>query len=45
MGMTDAQWKSYLRALIREMERALELTPDNHVLQGMINELHKDLQG
>jgi len=45
MGMTDAQWKSYLRALIREMERALEITPDNHVLQEMITELRKDLEG
>jgi len=45
MGMTDAQWKSYLRALIRELERALELTPDNKILQTMINELRTDLAG
>jgi hypothetical protein len=44
MGMTDAQWKSYLRTLIAEMERALELSPDNKVLKNMIARLKLDLE-
>ena len=43
-GMTDAQWKSYLRGLIAELERALEDSPDNKTLQLMIARLKVDLE-
>ena len=42
-GLTDLQWKAYMRALIRELEYALEVTPGNQVLQKMIAGLRKDL--
>ena len=45
MGMTDMQFKAYVRKLIRELERVLEVTPDNKPLQEMILELRKDLEG
>jgi hypothetical protein len=44
MGMTDPQWKSYLRALIAELKRALKVTPDNDVLKEMIERLEQDLE-
>jgi len=42
--MTDAQWKSYLRALIAELERALAESPENVLLQQMISRLKADLE-
>ena len=43
MGITDPQRKAYMRALIRELECALEVTPENQVLQKTIAGLRKDL--
>ena len=43
--MTDAQWKSYLRAMIDDLEDALKLNPDNAVLKKMIARLKLDLEG
>ena len=43
--MTDAQWRSYLRGMIAELERALEETPENVSLKKMIERLKKDLEG
>ena len=45
VGMTDAQWKSYLRAMIDDLEDALALNPDNAVLKKMIARLKLDLEG
>ena len=36
MGMVDAQWKAHLRGLIKDIEQALKLNPDNAVLQEML---------
>jgi ribosomal protein S6 len=44
MGMTDAQWKSHLRALIAELKRALVLNPNNDVLREMIARYELDLE-
>jgi hypothetical protein len=43
MGMTDAQWKSYMRSLIAELKRILETCPDNKQLKEMIERLEQDL--
>jgi len=37
MGMTDAQWKAHLRGLIKDIEQALKVTPDNPVLLEMLD--------
>jgi hypothetical protein len=42
--MPDAQWKSYLRAIIENLEQALEISPDNAVLKKMIARLKLDLE-
>ena len=45
MGMTDMQWKSYLRGLIEDIEQALEISPDNPQLIKLLDRLKQDLQG
>ncbi len=44
MGMTNEQWKSYLRRFLRELERLQKLLPDNEDLQIMIDDIKKDLE-
>ena len=44
MGMTDKQFSSHLRALIAEIKRALEISPDNKVLQELLTRLQADLE-
>ncbi len=43
MGMTDAQWKSYLRGFIAELERIYRETP-NEALKQLIDRLKLDLE-
>jgi len=45
MGMTDMQFKAYLRGLIEDIEQALQLTPENPQLQKLLARLQKDLEG
>lgn len=45
MGMTDMQFKAYLRGLIADLERALKISPDNVELKQMLERLQKDLEG
>jgi hypothetical protein len=42
--MTDAQWKSHLRALIADLKRALAVNPDNEALKEMIARFELDLE-
>jgi hypothetical protein len=44
MGMTDMQWKSHLRALLADLRRALQASPENEVLKEMIERFEKDLE-
>ena len=44
MGMSDGQLKIYIRSLIRNVERALEISPDNHELQALLSELQAALE-
>lgn len=41
MGMTDMQFKAFLRELIKNLEKALEISPDNKEIIDMI-ERHKE---
>ena len=45
MGMTDMQFKAYLRGLVADLERALKESPDNKELLQMLDRLRKDLEG
>jgi Tfp pilus assembly protein PilO len=44
MGMTNEQWKSYLRRFLRELERLQKELPNNEDLQNMIDDIKKDLE-
>ena len=43
--MTDKQFSSHLRALIADIKRALEISPDNEVLKELLARLQADLEG
>ena len=44
-GMTDLQFKAYLRALIEDIEQALQITPENPQLTRLLARLRRDLEG
>jgi len=44
MGMTDSQFKAYIRALIYRVKKALEESPDNMELQMLLSELQAALE-
>ena len=44
MGMTDMQFKAYIRELIRDLERALKISPENEELKATIKSLKETLQ-
>jgi len=44
MGMTDSQFKAYIRSLIRTIKEALEVSPDNVKLQILLAELQAALE-
>jgi len=44
MGMSDLQFKTHIRQLLAELERALQESPDNQVLKAMIQMYKETLQ-
>ena len=44
MGMSDGQLKVYIRGLIRSVQRALEINPDNTELLALLEELQTSLE-
>jgi len=45
MGMTDNQFKAYIRKLIIQVERALKASPDNEDIKKLLESLQADLEG
>ena len=44
MGMTDRQFDAYQARLLRSLKRALEESPDNKELKGLIEEIEAELR-
>ena len=44
MGMTDMQFKAFLRELLMSLKDALEITPDNKKIKDMIERLEETLR-
>ena len=44
MGMSDGQFKTYIRSLIYRVKKALEVSPDNIELQLLLEELQTALE-
>ena len=43
MGMTDEQFNSYKRMLLRRLERALKASSDNEELQSLVDDIREEL--
>ena len=44
MGMTDLQFKAFLREIISDLERALKESPDNKEIMDMLKRFRETLQ-